>query len=370
MSWHKAEYPPFGILMQHTVSNTINFTKRSATENPSLSISSSFQTPPLRCPHMGKIWLEVCLISARGLRRSSALFRLQWYAVGWIDPNNKYCTSIDASGNANPVWKTKFSAFFDKSEAGLQDLKLNIEVYSREPVFLREKLLGSATVVLKEFLDKFMQNSEVSKPVEEVGSFQLTRGSSDKPQGFVDISIRISEEREEPGNGEGFKLMDYSSGINLANGYGMSQPHPPQFPPVPHNRPEYCPLENPWYGRPSSLPATNSISLGGPSHAAPPAPSYYQPPRAPPPPPPLSNVGYTPPFFPRNDYVPPSYINMPSSGAAAGRGGPSGAAFGMGMGAGALAAGAMIFGDDLMSGFSIPSGLPDPSVSVVADSPF
>ncbi|GMP69730.1 hypothetical protein CsSME_00028880 [Camellia sinensis var. sinensis] len=100
---------------------------------------------------MGKIWVEVCLISARGLRRTSALFKLQWYAVGWIDPNNKYCSRIDVSGNANPVWKTKFSALVDNSEPNFQDLALHVEVYSREPIFLRERLQGTATVVLKEF---------------------------------------------------------------------------------------------------------------------------------------------------------------------------------------------------------------------------
>ena len=100
---------------------------------------------------MGKFWVEVCLISARGLRRSSSLWKLQWFAVGWIDPNNKYCTKIDASGNANPVWKTKFAVLVDDSQSQSQPT-LHVEVYSREPIFLRERLHGTATVVLKEFL--------------------------------------------------------------------------------------------------------------------------------------------------------------------------------------------------------------------------
>lgn len=147
---------------------------------------------------MGKIWVEVCLISARGLRRTSSLWKLQWFAVGWIDPDNKYCTKIDSSGNANPVWKTKFSVAVDPSESEFQQLALHVEVYSREPIFLRQSLLGSATIVLKEFLDKYDSKSDVSKPVEEVGSFQLRKKNSNKPLGFVDVSIRISEEREEP----------------------------------------------------------------------------------------------------------------------------------------------------------------------------
>ncbi|KAL2549951.1 Calcium-dependent lipid-binding (CaLB domain) family protein [Forsythia ovata] len=204
---------------------------------------------------MRKLWVEICLISGRGLQRTSSLWKLQWFAVGWIDPNNQYCTNIDASGNNNPVWKTKFSITVDTSEPNFQDLALQVEVYSREPIFLRQSLLGTATIVLKEFMDKYISNSEVSKPVEEVGSFQLRKKNSNKPQGFVDISIRISEERKDPG----------------------------------------------------------SSSLGPPA-----------------------------------------------------RGGPG---FGMGVGAGALAAGAMIFGDDIMSGFDFLGGLQDASLTISADPP-
>lgn len=348
---------------------------------------------------MGKIWVEVCLISARGLRRTSSLFKLQWYAVGWIDPNNKYCSRIDASGNANPVWKTKFSALVDNSESNFQDLALHVEVYSREPIFLRERLQGTATVVLKEFLDKYVKSSEVSKPVEEVGSFQLRGRNSDKPQGFVDVSIRISEEREEPssytGDGDGFKLMDHNNGIHMSNQYGMPQPPPTQFPLPPHRPPDIQPPPSSYYAHPKPPPGVYSnSSLGGPSYQSAGCPSYqsavgpsyppagglsYQLPRTPPPPPPPSNAGYIPTFLPRTDYLPPqSYINMPSGrGAGGGRGGGGG--FGMGLGAGALAAGAVIFGDEFMSGFDVPSGFQDASLTsgfqdasltVVADPPF
>ncbi|GFY82027.1 calcium-dependent lipid-binding (CaLB domain) family protein [Actinidia rufa] len=319
---------------------------------------------------MVKIWVEVCLISARGLRRTSSLFKLQWYAVAWIEPNNKYCSRIAASGNANPVWKTKFSALVDNSEPKFQDLALHIEVYSREPLFLREKLQGTATVVLKEFLDKHVTNSEVSKSVEEVGSFQLRKRKSSKPQGFVDISIRISEEREEPssysGNDEGFKLTDRNIGINLANEYGTSQANPPQFPPPPLGRPENHLPTTSAYTHPVPLPtAYSNSSQGAPSYPPGGGPSY-QPPRTttPPPPPPPSNVGYIPTFLPRTDLSQPTYFNMPPSG----RGG--GAGFGMGLGAGALAAGAVIFGDDFMSGFDVPTGLQGASLTVTTDPPF
>ncbi|XP_019240526.1 PREDICTED: uncharacterized protein LOC109220517 [Nicotiana attenuata] len=277
---------------------------------------------------MGKIWTEVCLISARGLRQTSSLWKLQWYDVGWIDPNNKYCSKIDSSRSANPVWKTKFSMLVDTSELDA----LHIEVYSREPIFLREKLLGTATVILKEFLDKYNNNSEISKPVEKVGSFQLRRNNSNKPQGFVDVSIRISEEREEPsslpdllGDNEGFKLADNNSGFNLANGYKPAPEYPQQQALTPAQLQGNQPQPNHQYAR--QVPcATN----------------YSHP-----------SVGGT---------------SMPQSGTAAARNARPG--FGMGVGAGALPAGAVIFGEDFMYGFDIPRGLPDPSLTISLEPPF
>lgn len=147
---------------------------------------------------MGKIWIEVCLISARGLRRSSSLWKLQWFAVGWVDPSNKYLTRIDSCGNANPVWRTKFTASFDDSVSNPNELALNVEVYSREPIFLRERLQGTATILLREFLAKRDKASEAEEEGGEIGSYQLRRGSSNKPQGFIDVSIRVSEDKEEP----------------------------------------------------------------------------------------------------------------------------------------------------------------------------
>lgn len=187
----------FLILFSHST-----LSKEEPTGDKILSLISHF----LLLPGMGKIWVEVCLISARGLRRSSSLWKLQWFAVGWIDANNKYCTKIDASGKENPVWRTKFADVVDDSN--FQDAALHVEVYSREPIFLSERLLGTATIALKEFLAKYSKNSEGSRSeTEEVGSYQLRKRNSNKPQGFIDISVRISEEREEP--------ISYS-GINLS----------------------------------------------------------------------------------------------------------------------------------------------------------
>ena len=57
---------------------------------------------------------------------------------------------------------------------------------------------------------------------------------------------------------------------------------------------------------------------------------------------------------------------MPSSAGAPGRGPRPGFAVGVGE----LAAGAVIFGDDFMSGFDVPAGLQDVSLTISTDPPF
>ena len=57
-----------------------------------------------------------------------------------------------------------------------------------------------------------------------------------------------------------------------------------------------------------------------------------------------------------------NYINMPSSSSSGPRARPG---FAMGLGAGALAAGAVIFGDDFVSGFDLPTGF-----TISTDPPF
>ncbi|KAK8519669.1 hypothetical protein V6N13_104783 [Hibiscus sabdariffa] len=314
---------------------------------------------------MGKIWIEVCIISARGLRRSSSFWKLQWFTVGWIDPDNKYCTKIDASGSSNPVWKTRFAALID--ESNVQDMVLHVEVYSREPIFLRERLQGTATVALREFLAKYNSNS-ASSSTDEVGSYQLRKGNSNKPQGFIDISIRVSEERENPGSYQGSEgglvLMDHRADIPFSTEGG--------YPAADATRPYNQSQLNMPFPYKHSLPyptSNNSPSLGLGQIPSASGHSHFPPPRTatppPPPPPPPSNVGHIPTFLPRTE----NYINMPSSVAAPGPGGPR-PGFAMGVGAGALATGAVFFGDDFMSGFDVPASFQDASLTISTYPPF
>lgn len=310
--------------------------------------------------------MEIGLLSARGLKQPS-LLKLQWFAVGWIDPKNKYRTNIDHSGSANPIWKTKFATLVDVSNLEFQDLALNVEVYSREPIFLRERLQGTATIVLREFLAKHAKNSDVSRAtIEEVGSYQLRKGNSTTPQGFIDISVRISEEgagsRNHIGNG-GLMLTDHGNNITLAPKDPSAQAFPTRLPIVRQSR-ENNPQTN--------VPVYHSTPIQGNYHNPPVrGPSNYPirtTPPPPPPPPPSSNVGFIPTFFPRTENLPGPHMNMAPSGTEGGQGRGPGIA--MGLGAGALAAGAAIFGEDFMSGVDAPRGLQDASLTVSMDPPF
>jgi hypothetical protein len=75
---------------------------------------------------------------------------------------------------------------------------------------------------------------------------------------------------------------------------------------------------------------------------------------------------FTPPY-PARGQVPRSYINLPPPRTTGQSSAPN---FGLGLGAGALAAGTMIFGENLLPGPSIGSGLDGASLTVSSDAPF
>lgn len=162
-------------------------------------------------------------------------------------------------------------------------------------------------------------------------------------------------------------LVNHNNNFMSPTEGALGQNYPTQQPLASIHQPDNLLRSN--YPYNNSMPySTNNSNLsgGGPSYASAAGPSY-QPPRTPPPPPPPANVGYMPTFMPRTGNLSENYVNMPSSGPPA-RGMRPG--FGMGVGAGALAAGAVIFGDDFMSGFNVPAGLHDASLTISTDPPF
>ncbi|CAI8598673.1 unnamed protein product [Vicia faba] len=325
---------------------------------------------------MGIIWVEFCLKSAHGLQHSTSLWKRQWYAVGWIDPNSKYCTKVVDSGKANPVWKTNFAVPVDDSMPNVQDLALNVEVYCIDPIF-KEKLHGSASIGLKRFLFKQVKNNEASMPKQEgVRSYQLRKKKSNKPRGFIDILIHISDGEKKlnshPGSKERTVLLDYDNNTQWTAEEGLCQAYPQKQPQDSIHQPENYEHTNVFVPDSYSVPfaATNYSdqyegepsyhTAAGPSYHSAAGPSYctaaagpsYQPHRTrTPPPSPPSNIGYIPTFLSRNDGLHTSFTDIPQFMEEPGQTVPPGAV--LEISAEALAAGAAIFGDDFLSGFDV-----------------
>ncbi|CAO2171864.1 unnamed protein product [Urochloa humidicola] len=314
---------------------------------------------------MTKTSVEFCVISARGLGRRSSLLKPQWFSVAWVDPNSKYCTKVDTSRTSDASWGMKFSVSADDHDlSSLQRMTLTVEVYRRDPIFLREYLQGAAVVQMTEYLDKFAMGEEHPRIIEETASFQLRRKKSDKVHGFVDISIRICKEEDVhaqfPGSHDGSKYPN-EVGITLAIEDGPVYNYPPR--PSSHYRDHS--EHNDLYG--STMPVTPTTQSDpapsgsdGYSNQRPLIPQTLLPP--------TSNPSYfSPPYPSARGQVPQNYINMPPRRFAGQSGPPN---LGMGLGAGALAAGTLIFGENLLPGPSLGAGLDGASLTLSSDALF
>ncbi|CAN6469537.1 unnamed protein product [Victoria cruziana] len=286
---------------------------------------------------MGKYHVEVCVASARGLRRS--FLRSQWFAVAWIDPLRKYCTKVDGRGGTSPVWNTKFAVTLDGAVA-LEDTAVHVEVYSRESLLLRERLEGTARILLKEFLTKVDRSSEPG--VAESGSFQLRKKGSAKPRGFVNVSLRVSDRAVDelaPHAGSEGAFGGISTSISKGNpslysNADVNQIQPYSYPPPP---PQARPQN--YYSQPQF-------------------PSDTGRPTTPPPPPPPSNTGFLlSPFAPNAVQEGGTYWSAPGRASAGARERTMGPGFGVGAAGGAMAAGAFLFGDDFLNAMDYSSGL-------------
>ncbi|KAG2592543.1 hypothetical protein PVAP13_5NG558700 [Panicum virgatum] len=243
-------------------------------------------------------------------------------------------------------------------------MALTVEVYRREPIFLREHLQGAAVIQMKEYFDKFANGEEHPGLIEETASFQLRRKKSDKAHGFVDISIRICKEEDVhaqfSGSHDGSKYPN-QVGITLAIEDGPVY----NYPPLPSNHYRDHSEPNDIYGNtmqtsPITQPDPSPSGSNGYRNRPPLIPQTL--------PPPTSNPSYfSPPYPAARGQVPQNYINMPPRRFAGQNGPPN---LGMGLGAGALATGTLIFGENLLPGPNFGAGLDGASLTLSSDAPF
>lgn len=95
--------------------------------------------------------LEINLISAQGLKPpSTALRRLQTYAVVWVDPSTKLRTRIDRLGAENPTWNDKFIFRVAADFLAGETSAVTVEIFAVG--FLKDHFLGSVRFLLSNFI--------------------------------------------------------------------------------------------------------------------------------------------------------------------------------------------------------------------------
>lgn len=294
--------------------------------------------------------IEVCIISARGLKRSNPLYKLRTLCVAWINPEHKYCSKIDKIGDTHPTWNMKFSCIVDalKLEEDKELASLQVEVHSQEPLFHYSKLACSATIPLKEFVAK---SNNADGEYTESASFQL-RTPSGKARGLVDVWIKVGR-RFDP-------QASYDSGSSTStNGITFEEDAEPvtaypAAPPskMPSGRPGNFPPPNFPYTYPVQETPASAQGPAGPPHNF----NYPRPPIRPP----MASQP-VPPFM--GSWPQENYIGLPGSRPARNNYAGAGQHQGLGLGAGALAgaaAGGLMFGLD---GTALQNGLSDSIMS-------
>jgi hypothetical protein len=150
-------------------------------------------------------------------------------------------------------------------------------------------------------------------------------------------------------------LLDYDDGTQWTAEEGVRQAYPQKQPRASFHQSENHEHTNvpDSYSVPFDTTVYSDQYVGEPSyHAA--AGASYQPHRAITPPQSQPyNVGYIPTFLPRNDGLPPSFTDIPPSRDELDQRGPPDQDVVLEISAEALAAGAVIFGDDFLSGFDV-----------------
>lgn len=299
--------------------------------------------------------IEVCIISARGLKRSNPLYKLRTLCVAWINPGHKYCSKIDKIGDTHPTWNMKFSCIVDalELEEDKESASLHVEVHSQEPLFHYSKVQCSATIPLKEFVAKSIN---ADGDYTESASFQL-RTPSDKARGMVDVWIKIGR-RFDP-------QASYDSGSSTSTNeitYEQDAEPVTAYPAAP---PSKMPLGRPGNFRPPNFPYTyplEEIPASGQSQVQGPVrpPRNFNYPRPPPIWPPMASQP-VPPFM--GSWPQENYIGLPGSRPARNNYAGAGQHQGLGLGAGALAgaaAGGLMLGLD---GTALQNGLSDSIMS-------
>ncbi|XP_015888837.2 uncharacterized protein LOC107423736 [Ziziphus jujuba] len=99
-----------------------------------------------------KCVLEINLISAQGIKLPSGhLWRMQTYALAWIDPSIKLRTEVDRVGGENPTWNDRFLFQVSPEFLSCETSAVSVEIYGVSCV--RDNLIGTVRFLLSNFLN-------------------------------------------------------------------------------------------------------------------------------------------------------------------------------------------------------------------------
>lgn len=212
--------------------------------------------------------MEIRLISARDLKKTSIFSKTNAFAVAWISNNhkNRQWTAVDKENGTNPNWNQVMN--FTLNEADLQhEGRLVLEIVIYRTATFGDKEIGRVSIPLKEFL----KPSGGKKGARAKFVSYQVRKPSGKPKGVLDLSVKFPENAE-------VKLQQAEA---AAGSYGTAKPeivtaysaYPPagclSQPPANIQYPSLQTIYPPPYP-----PANNQCPPPQPMY--PPPPPYYQ----------------------------------------------------------------------------------------------
>ncbi|TYI71034.1 hypothetical protein E1A91_D08G265900v1 [Gossypium mustelinum] len=130
--------------------------------------------------------IEITLISAQGLKKTTTFRRMRTYAVAWIDSSVKLRSCIDCVGGENPTWNDKFlfkvsSEFLYSETSGI-----SIEIFA-DGIF-RDTLVGTVRLLVGNLLRD--GSSYIAIRVPSFSAVQVRRPSGGF-QGVINIGASV-----------------------------------------------------------------------------------------------------------------------------------------------------------------------------------
>ncbi|XP_038996530.1 uncharacterized protein LOC120121166 [Hibiscus syriacus] len=147
--------------------------------------------------------LEITLISAQGLKKTSKFRRMKTYALAWTDSAVKVRTCIDRVGGVNPTWNDKFlfrvsSEFLYRETSGISIEIFTVGIFS-------DTLVGTVRLLVSNLLR--IGSSYIPVRVPSFSAVHVRRPSG-RFEGALNVGASVLLDSDVP-------EMDGATGINI-----------------------------------------------------------------------------------------------------------------------------------------------------------